>query len=113
MKGHDHFRFLQWFQRWFLKGDRKIVLTSQVLTLANGNLAWWPMKIPDIRREQRQMTTKKRKQMGRVSSKSRENVVYPRYVERNYRRSVIRNQLTYHLFCELLLSKCSYIHFVK
>ena len=59
------------------------------------------------------MTTKEMKQMGRVSSKSRENVFYPRYVERDYRRSVIRNQLTYHLFCELLLSKCSNIHFVK
>ena len=51
------------------QGDRKIVLTSQVLTLANGNLAWRPMKSPAIRREQRQMTTKEMKQMGRLLKK--------------------------------------------
>ena len=68
MKGH-HFRFLQWLQTWFLKGDRKIVLTRQVLTLAKGNLAWRPMKGPEIRREQRQMTTKEMEQMGRLLKK--------------------------------------------
>ncbi|XP_068752796.1 uncharacterized protein [Montipora capricornis] len=67
--------FSSGFRRWFLKGiargsqDRKIVLTSHVLTPANGNLAWRSMKSPEIRKEM--------KQMGRVSSKSRKNVFYP------------------------------------